>query len=213
MPKNVSAYKAISRKTSDSMKREYTFSQYRAIDLTLFAVMLLVFEFLIISAISWFPAELYTVSLAAAITAIVMVRWGPFAAIHAVLGGAAFCFFSGAEPKHYIIYCVGNLFSLLSLLLIRFIGSEKIRTDALSTLLYGFCTQVFMQIGRAIVALIMGYSFSSAVGFILTDVLSIVFTMVIVWIVRHLDGMLEEQKSYLLRLQKEREKERGENLE
>lgn len=195
------------------MKRQYTLSQYRAIDLSLFAVMLIVFEFLIISATRWFPTELYTVSLAAAITAIVMMRWGPFAAIHAVLGGAAFCLFTGAEPVQFLIYCAGNLLSLLSLLLIKLIGSEKIRTDQFQSLLFAFCTQVFMQVGRALMALMLGYSFSSALGFILTDVLSIIFTMVIVWIVRNLDGMFENQKSYLLRLQKEREKERGDNLE
>lgn len=195
------------------MKRQYTFSQYRAIDLSLFAVMLLVFEFIIISATKWFPNELYTVSLAAAITAIVMVRWGSFAAIHAVLGGAAYCFFTGAEPMHYLIYCVGNLLSLLSLLLIKYLGSGRIKDNTLLSLLFAFSVQALMQVGRASVSMLLGYSFGSALGFIMADVLSILFTMVIVWIVRHLDGMLEDQKSYLLRIQKEREKERGENLE
>ncbi len=195
------------------MKRQYSFSQYRVIDLSLFAVMLLVFEFLIISATKWFPTELYTVSLAAAITAIVMMRWGAFAAIHAVLGGAVYCIFTAAAPQQFLIYCAGNLLSMLSLLMIKFIGSEKIRGDVILSLLFALCTQVLMQVGRAAVAMLMGYSFSSALGFIMTDVLSIVFTMVIVWIVRHLDGMFENQKSYLLRIQEEREKERGENLE
>ena len=195
------------------MNRQFTFSQYRAIDLSLFAVMLMIFEFLIIAATGWFPFELYTVSVVAAVTAIVMMRWGPFAAIHAVLGGAVFCLCTGAEPKQYLIYCAGNLLSLLALLLIKFIGSEKIRSDALLSMVFGFAVQVLMQVGRMCMALLLGHSLSASLGFIAADALSIVFTMVIIWIVRHLDGIFENQKNYLLRLQKEREKERGENLE
>ncbi len=195
------------------MKRQLTFSQYRAIDLTLFALMLVVFEYIIIAATSWFPNELYTVSLAASITCIVMMRWGPFSAIHAVLGGAVFCFFTGATAPQYLIYCAGNLLSMLALLILKLAGSKKIKEDTVLSMVFAVSVQVLMQAGRAGVSLLMGYSFSSALGFIMTDALSIIFTMVIIWIVRHLDGMFENQKSYLLRVQEEREKERGENLE
>ncbi len=196
------------------MNRQLSYSQYRAIDLSLMAVMLLVFEFIVVkAATSWFPQQPFTVSVVASVTAIAMMRWGPFAAIHAVWGGVVFCFCSGAEPKHYLIYCLGNLLAMLALLLIRFIGSEKIRTDVFFSLLYAFSVQSLMLVGRAAVAMAMGHTFGNGLGFITTDALSIIFTMVIIWIVRNLDGMFENQKSYLLRLQKEREKERGEDLE
>ena len=193
------------------MRRQLTFSPYRGIDLLLFAVMLLISEYVIVSAATiWFPGQPYTVSVVAAITAIVMMRWGPFAAIHAVLGGAVFCFFSGATPEQYLIYCLGNVAALLSLLLIKIFGSEKVRGNTLLSLLFALCTQLFMQLGRAAVALVLGHSLVSGLGFIATDALSILFTMVIIWIVRRLDGLFENQKSYLLRLEKEREKEGGE---
>lgn len=193
------------------MKRQLTFSQYRSIDLGIFAAMLLIFEYIIIAAAtSWFPAQPYTVSVVAAVTAIVMMRWGPWAAIHAVLGGAVFCFFSGAAPVHYLIYCVGNLAGLLPLLMLRFLGSERVRNDALLSLLFALLTQLFMQLGRAGIALALGHTFESCVAFVTTDALSALFTMVIIWIVRRLDGLFENQKTYLLRLDKEREKERGE---
>ena len=195
------------------MKRQLTFSQYRWIDLLMFAGMLLVFEYVIISAATrWFPAQPYTVSVVAAVTAIVMMRWGPYAVLHALLGGAVFCFFSGAEPKHYLIYCLGNAAGLLALLLIRLFGSERVRSDSLISLLFALCTQLFMQLGRGAVALVLGSSLASCLGFITTDALSGLFTMVIIWIVRRLDGLFENQKSYLLRLEKEREKERGETI-
>ena len=40
----------------------------------------------------------------------------------------------------------------------------------------------------------------SVVGFFTTDSLSLLFTFVIIWIARKLDGVYEDQKHYLLRL-------------
>ena len=185
-------------------------NRYRAIDLTLFAVILCVFESVLVKASTrWFPHEPYTVTITAAITAIVMMRWGPWAAIHALLGGIAFCFSSGAAPRQYLIYCGGNLFSLLALQLKKRLGEEAIRTDALKTLLFGFCIVVLMETGRVLLSLLTGAALSAALGFFTTDAVTVLFTLVIVWIVRRLDGVWEDQRHYLLRLREEQEKERG----
>ena len=67
------------------MRRQRTWKQYRAIDLGMFAVMLAIFEYIIVRAANWwFPGQPYVVSLAAPVTAIVYMRWGPWGAIHAV---------------------------------------------------------------------------------------------------------------------------------
>ena len=72
------------------MNRRLSLKQYRNLDLFFFAVMLCISETLIVNAaIRWYPDQLYTVSVSAAITAIVMMRWGGLAAIHAVLGGSS----------------------------------------------------------------------------------------------------------------------------
>ena len=59
-----------------------------------------------------------------------------------------------------------------------------------------------------LVALITGASLQGALAFITTDVLSILFTVLIVWITRRLDGVFEDQINYLLRLTREREREK-----
>ena len=47
----------------DDLKGRFSVGQYRAIDLTLFAFMLIIFETIAVSAATrWFPAEPYTVS-------------------------------------------------------------------------------------------------------------------------------------------------------
>lgn len=108
------------------MNRQLSFQQYRTIDLTLFAVMLCISETVIVTAATrWFSDQLYTVSVVAAVVSIVLMRWGPWAAIHAFLGGFVFCFLSRGTATQYLIYCIGNLFSLLSLLLLRVFGKER----------------------------------------------------------------------------------------
>jgi protein-S-isoprenylcysteine O-methyltransferase Ste14 len=71
---------------------------------------------------------------------------------------------------------------------------------------------LLMQIGRGIVAVIMGNALDIAAGFILGDALSGVFAMVIVGIARKLDGVFEDQKHYLLRINRE-EKELEEGFD
>lgn len=192
------------------MKGQRSVGRYRFIDLAFFALMILVSETVIVTAaVKWFPNEPYTVSAAAAVTAIVMVRWGPWAAIHAILGGLAFCLASGAAPRQYLIYCGGNLLALAALPLARGKRGEALRQDAFRTVIYALAVQLLMQLGRALLSLTMGAPLTAAAGFFTTDVISLLFTALILWIVRRLDGMLEDQKHYLHRVAKEREEEKG----
>ena len=187
------------------MNRQRTWKEYRAIDLAMLAGALAIFEFIIVrAAIWWFPGQPFTVSLAAAMTSIVYMRWGAWGAIHAVEAGFVFCFFSGASGEQFFIYCIGNLFSVLAVLLLKAWGKERVRTGHLS-LIFPLLVQVLMQAGRAAVALLLGAEPANTVGFFTTDSLSLLFTFVIVWIARKLDGVYEDQKHYLLRVHAEKE--------
>ena len=187
---------------SDIMRRQRTFQEYRAIDLSILAVMMAVFEFIIVMAANWwFPDQLYTVSLAAALTSIVYMRWGFWGLIHAVEAGLIFCFFSGATREQYIIYCIGNLFSAGAVFLLRAVGKEKVRTSPTLSLVFPILVLFLMQAGRAVTAMVVtGAAPGVVAGFFATDSLSYIFTFVIIWIARKLDGVYEDQKHYLLRL-------------
>ena len=189
----------------EPMKRQRTWKEYRAIDLTLMALALAIFEFIIVNAAGhWFPDQPYTVSLAAAVTSIVYMRWGAWGAIHALEAGLVFCYFSGAAGEQYLIYCAGNLFSAAAVLLLRAVGKERVRTGHLS-LVFPLLVQLLMQAGRAAVALALGNELRDVAGFFTTDSLSLLFTFVIIWIARKLDGVYEDQKHYLLRLHAQEE--------
>ncbi len=186
------------------MNRQISFRQYRAIDLGIMGALLVLSQ----SAISIFSAtvyadQLYVVSTVAAVTALVMMRWNGWAAIHAAVGGLVVGFFGNATPGQYVIYCLGNQAALLGLLLFRWLGKEKIRKDALTSMFFALCTQVLMQLGRAAVALLLGADPAACFGFITTDSLSILFTVVVIWVARRIEGLFEDQKHYLLRIQSE----------
>lgn len=192
------------------MKRQFSFQQYRAIDLAMFAALLCITESMIVKAATWwFPDQLYTVSVVGAVTAIVLMRWGPWAAIHAVLGGAVFCLASRGSAKQLLIYCAGNLFSLLMLLPLKYLGGERIRLDGFLSVLFGICTLLLMQLGRALVAFVLGTEFQTCLGFFTTDALSLLFTGLILWVARRLDGIFENQRHYLLRIHNTEEEKGG----
>ena len=192
------------------MQKCRTVKQYRALDLAMFALMLTVAETLAVTAARrWFPNEPYTVSVTPAVTCIVMMRWGPWAGLHAALGGAVFCMTSGAGPRHYIVYCLGNLLSLAALGYIKAAKPEGIRESVGKSLALALMVTLLMQLGRALLAVVLGSAPAAALGFFTTDVITLLFTLVLIWIARRLDGIFEEQNHYLLRLKQQENEERG----
>ena len=194
------------------MGKRRTFSQYRLIDLVLFAVITVIFEVIVSKAARVFPSQPYSISIVSAVTCIVFMRWGLYGCFHAVLGGIVTCYATGGSFDQYVIYVLGNTFSVLAVLYLNKIGSDRVRNSAWLSVLMAGLVALLMQIGRMIVAVILGNSLDIAVGFILGDALSGVFAMVIVGIARKLDGVFEDQKHYLLRINRE-EKELEEGFD
>ncbi len=185
------------------MQGKGTIGRYRAIDLSLFAVMLAVFETIVVKAgTAWFREEPWMVSVTGVITAIVMMRWGPWAAIHAVLGGLVLCAVSGAgarQPLMWAIYGIGNLGGMAGLLLLKKWGGEAIRNNVYRTLLFGAAVLLGMQIGRALLSLILIRDSGALILYFTPEIVTMLFTLVLMWIVRRVDGLFEDQRHYLKR--------------
>lgn len=186
------------------MKGQLSYRQYRRIDLTLFAVMLLAFESVIVmAAVRWFPGEPYMVSVTPVIAAIVMMRWGSWAAIHAFLGGAALYLISGAgksQPILYAVYCLGNLGCLAGLIPLKKWGGEAVRNDTAKTLIFGAAVLLGMLTGRALVSLALIRNTGAIVFYFTPEAVTLLFTLVLMWIVRRIDGLFENQDHYLKRV-------------
>ena len=192
------------------MQGRKTVRQYRAIDCSLFALMLMVFETVIVrAATAWFPAEAWTVSAVPAVTAIVMVRWGPWCAVHAALGGVVTVLAMKGNGTQFLIYGAGNLAVLAVLPAIRRMGWESLHRNTLLNFLFGALTVLAMQAGRALTALIAGTPPEGLLLFITADSVTYIFTIVILWIAARLDGLLEDQRHYLERINDPARKEDG----
>ena len=114
------------------MQTRRTLGQYRIIDLSIFAVIMMLTETLIIrAATEWFSAAAWTVSVVPAVTAIVMVRWGPWCALHAVLGGIVTVLVQKGTGTQFLIYGIGNLAALAVWPLLRKWGWESLHGNIL----------------------------------------------------------------------------------
>lgn len=191
------------------MNERFSLSQYRAIDIFLFTFIIAGAEFLTgLATTKWFPEQLYTASAAAGIAAIVMARWKWGAVVPLAVDALILYLIYGSAYIQLAVYMVGNLTGLLGIFLLKtFMKGEKRLANPLSAMGYGLITALLMQSGRALVTLILGYGFKNAVALYATDSLSLLFTAVIMFVACRQDGLLEDQKHYILRI-KEEEKQK-----
>lgn len=185
-----------------------TFRQYRAVDLTTLAIILGIAELICsFGANKWFTAAPFVLSPTVALVCIVMMRWDGFAAIHAVIGGAALCFGAGADIAQYAVYAAGNCGILAALLFLKLVGKKKVADNFLLTSLYAVIAYVCVQVGRWLVGLMVGGTAGDIVRYLTTDSLSLMFAVLVTLIARKVDGLFEDQKAYLIRTEEERREE------
>ena len=182
-----------------------TFKQYRNIDLAILSVLLIISEAITtVATNTWFSAQPVAISSTLLFICIFMMRWNGFAAIAAVIGGTVFCIASGANLEQFIIYAVGNSLALLGLLWFKVYKKDEIRLGSFKLVLYTVSVYLLMQIGRWLISLAFGGGLWNIVGYIASDVISLLFAVVIMLLLRKTDGMIEDQKAYLFRLERER---------
>lgn len=192
--------------------------QYRATDTFIFALILGVSEALVFFAGKWFPqGALFTFSLMVPIVLTVMMRWGWVGALYAAAGGLLWCLLSiagGVQPWQWLVYIIGNSFIALMLLPIYLIGKEKISKRWWACALLAVGGWLCVYLGRATVwAISFAVSPVSGVtagsgflAFAASDLLSLPVAVVVVLVLRKLDGMFEDQTAYLKQLGNENRK-------
>ncbi len=191
------------------MEKENTLERYKAIDITIWVLLLVVFETVIAKAgFSWFKEQPYTLSLVPALTLIMYMRWSLYGLAYSALGGLVLSLAYGATGKTILVYALGNLFSIVVYLIMKKVGKERVTNSAFLSAFSAVLMTVVMQAGRAAVSLLVGSGTSSFVSFFLTDVLSGFFALIIILIVRKREGVFEDQICYLKRLNSEEKEEK-----
>lgn len=185
-----------------------TFKQYRNIDLTIFSIILVVSEAITTMATNkWFAAQPVAISTTLIFICMVMMRWGGYAIIPATLGGLVFCIASSATLPQYLIYVVGNCGGLVALLWFRFFKKEDVRKGPFKLTFFVITAYVAIQLARWVLSLPFGGRHDTLLVYLGTDIISLLFAVVVMQLMRTIDGMIEDQKSYLFRLQREKEEQ------
>lgn len=195
--------------------RQISVKQYRFTDLFLFAVILAISELVAYFAAKILPGEAYyTVSFSIPIILVVMLRWGWPSIIYAVISGLIVCLLhsDSATGIQYACYLIGNSFIAFMLLPRYLIGSGKIKSKWWAAALFAVGGWLGVYLGRSVIWAI-GYAISpvdgltAASGFLIfgqSDLMSLVMGIVLMLVLRKLDGMLEDQRAFLNRLDTER---------
>ncbi len=184
---------------------QITFKQYRTIDILILVALTIIFEAIATMATAkWFALQPVAVSIGLALVCMVMMRWGWQAAFPAFASGFTFCILSGATMQQFAIYCIGNIFALLGLVWFKVFGKEGIRRSMLRITLFVSTAYLGMVLGRGSIAMLFGDSWGAFVTFATTDIMTLVFAVLVIILFRKTEGMLEDQKAYLLRMERER---------
>ena len=77
-------------------------------------------------------------------------------------------------------------------------------TQGIDGFLFGILAVLAMQAGRAVMALVTGTPPEALPLYITTDIITYLFTALILWIASRLDGVLEDQPHYVRRIAEEK---------
>ena len=191
--------------------RFISFRQYKYTDLFFFALILGISELLVFCAFRFWFADVidrFYINFMLAIVLTVIMRWGWVGGLYAVADGVILCAVEGGDWKMYLTYIIGNACILAVLLLTKFVGKERIRSKWYLTVAYVAVGWIAVNLGIACMNAIFGNSFLTALlssfGFGVYGALPFVAAVVVILFLRRLNGMFEDQKHYLKRLDEER---------
>ena len=193
---------------------QITFKQYRTIDIIILVVLTIIFETIAtLATAKWFALQPVAISIGLAMVCVAMMRWGWQAAFTAFASGFVFCVLSGGTVQQFVIYCIGNIFALLGMVWFKVFGKEGVRKGMWRIVLFVSTAYVGTVLGRGFLAIAFGDNVSTLVTFATTDIMTLVFAILVIFLFRKTEGMLEDQKAYLLRLDKQKKETRDEPVQ
>ncbi len=196
--------------------RLISINQYRLTDLFLFAVILLFFDLITYYAPQLFPGgAIYSFCLTVPITLLIMIRWGWQSVFFAVGDGVLLSLLNNPSSwQSYISYAAGNALMMVLLLAVKFIGKDKLIGRWYTAACFVIVGWALANFGVTCIQAMFGYNFGEVAaanfGFGINGVLALAMGLVIVLVLRKLDGMMEDQKAYIKRVNGEQKRERGE---
>ena len=171
----------------------------------------------------WFPIDSFAVSLIFPVLVVVIMRWDAFCIIPAVAGAVATCLFEQVSAGRTMsvaavaVSLSGSLalFSAIPLFLAfgkgnMRAGKSVIREKWYLSAVYVIILYIIANLVTAVAdAIITGEAFfPKLVYYMGLNSITLLFAVIIVLISRKLDGVFEDQRTYLIRLEAAREAEK-----
>lgn len=188
-------------------EKRISYGQYRLADIMVFLLIMCVCEAVnIFAAKFWFQGMLFTISVMLLVSLVMLIRWNWLGIIFPIADGLLYCWMNGASASQFAIYALGNSFICLIWFLFKLLPKEKLVSGWYFTILYAILGYLLLLLGRATVAACFGLSFSEVFVSMLTgEALNLAFAVIGLLILRLFNGMLVDQKKYLIKITTERD--------
>ncbi len=179
-------------------------AKYRAIDLLILTVIMIVLETVCVMGISRFDS-IFVISVTTIVSLIIMMRWSAWGLIPSVLGGGYFAYFINAilggvtfAYPEVIIYAVGSLGLSVLLIYFKFVGKDRITQGGWFLVLYALIGFLAVCLTRSVVAVCFGKNFILYLkNQLIAETLNFVFAIIILFITNKQENILRDQKDYL----------------
>lgn len=186
-----------------NMNKGMSLNLYRFIDIFIFSFIGLIFEYLAYKFLLVYDYPYFSISLTVLMSSLIMMRWNKYSFIYPFTSGIFYVFLNKGNVINYLIYGFGNLFILFNLLLLNK-KRKDIKNKALMNSLYITNSFILICFGRSIVSIFYDNNFiDSFVSFLGTESLNYVFTLIILNLIRKIEGLYEDQVEYIKRIKLE----------
>ncbi len=185
------------------MNKGISLNLYRFLDIFIFSFIGLIFEYLAYKILSVYDYPYFSISLIVLISSLIMMRWNKYSFIYPFISGIFYVFLNKGNIINYFIYGFGNMFILFNLL---FLNKKRkdIKNNSFINSFYITNSFLLVCFGRSIVSIFFENSFiDSFVSFLGTESLNFVFTLIILNIIRKIEGLYEDQVEYIKRIKLE----------
>ena len=190
-----------------------TLTRYRATDLTILLVIMVVLESASLIALTKVGSQ-FVLSVVMPVTLIVYMRWNGYGLIHAVVGGITQAlvislindaFTIGEAVKFSVVYGLGYAASAISMTFFIKGGKERVKDRIYMTALYALTAFAATCLIRATVLAIYGESFTDAlISHLTREALNFVFTFLVLIIASRQNNFFVDQKEYFFSPKKTR---------
>lgn len=185
------------------MNKGISLNLYRFLDIAIFSFIGLLFEYISFKILNIYDYPYYSISVSLLINLLIMKRWGKYSLFYSIISGLFYVYLNNGNLINYFIYGIGNIFILFDLFLL-YKKKDSIKSNIFINSLFIINGFILSCLGRSVVALIFKKNIiETFISFVGTESLNLIFSLIILNIIRNIDGLYEDQVEYIKRIKLE----------